>query len=179
MRSRHDGHQLVPEQGLQGQVLAIRRVVDERKVERAVEERLDGVACRLREDLDFDAGERGFEALERRGEPVVAGVALRRDAQHALITRAELAEIVLQPRQLLDDCPSRPSHALPLARHGHARAVAAKQLHVQLRLQLAKAVAQRGLRDGQPARGGRHRAFLADRVDHDELRDRHMHMSIA
>ena len=126
-----------------------------REIDLARQQHLDRRARRLDVDPHFDARKLAAVAHQQRRQPVIAGVALGGDAQHAGVLLPHPADVLLGLRQPLEDVLR--GHQQPLAggREHEPLADAQEERGAQPRFDAAQLVAERGLRQVQPVAGAR------------------------
>ena len=168
---RDDGHQLVVEQTLADDLRAGRHLGGDGEIERFLDERLDRTARGLGHDLQLDLREVACHRREHARQPVVAGIALRRDAQDALLPVPDRRDVVLGAAQLVEHDAGGAKQPLALGGGLHAARAALEQLHPKTVLEIPQRVAHRRLREVKALGGAAHAAFPHDGVDHAKMTD--------
>src|SRR6266436_5640367 len=100
MTGAHDRDQLVFEEWLEAQLLIASDRAGDRKIESAVQQRLDWPAGRFGDDAHFYAREFAIERFEYRRQPVIARVAFGADSQDAVAVQRNLANVFFSALQL-------------------------------------------------------------------------------
>ena len=111
------------------------------------------IGARVAVDVDphFDARELAAVAHQQRRQPVVAGVALGGDPQHAGVLLAHPADVLFGLRQTLEDVFRRRQQPLARRRQHQPLADAEEQRRAEARFDVAQLVAERRLRQVQPS----------------------------
>ena len=130
---------------------------------------------RLDVDPDLDARKRAAESHQQRRQPVIAGVALGGEPQHAGVLLPHPPDVVLGLRQALEDVLRGRQQPLAGRRQHEALADPQEQRRAEARLDAAQLMAERGLRQVQPVAGAREAPGLGDRGHQLQMADFEIH----
>ena len=119
-----------------------------------------------------------LEARQHRAEPVVAGVALRADADDAAAIAGEPPDVVFGALDLAEHAPRRLEHATAGGGEHHPAPEPHEQRRAQPRLNVAQLMAQRRLRQVQPRRRRGHAAGIGDPGDEPQVANLQIHRRI-
>jgi hypothetical protein len=178
MAGRDDRDLLVAEQGDDVEAVAGRQRMGDRQVELAATQGASGVVGGLGDDPHLDAGPADAEALEDRRQPVVAGVALGGDPQHAAAAGAEPLEVVRRLVEDGEDAIRRGEEPPARLRRRRTTAAALEEPGAEAVLELAQALAHRRLAEPQTPGGAADAAALGDGADQAQMADLDLHVDL-
>ena len=173
--TRGDEHDLVLEHLPRDQAPVGHRRADDGEIDLAGQEHRDRRARRLDVDPHLDARKLAAVSHQQRRQPVIAGVALGGDPQHAGVLLPHPADVLLGLRQALEDVLR--GHQQPLAggREHQTLADAQEERRAQPRFDAAELVAERRLGQVQPVAGARQAAHVRDGGDQLQMPDFEIH----
>lgn len=162
MRRWQQRHQLIFEERAIHQPLVRRARRDDRQIELAIKQRLQGVVCRFEHDLHVDAGMALVEGLQPRRQPVITGVTLSAQTQRAALVGGHFQHIVLGALEFIEHRARRGQQAFARLGRQHAFVQAQKQRRAQARFEVEQLVTERRLREVQARAGAGDACLFAD-----------------
>ena len=175
MVGRDDRGMLVLEQRPCPDVAAADRVGDDGDVEQAFEQRLERPHRALDRDRHVNRRMLPAEGVDERRQPVIPGIALGADTDHAGLTGAVPPHVFLGRLDVVKDAPGGLEDAAAGGGHHHALADAEEQGRSQPSLDGAQLMTDRGLRQVQVSGRLRHASGRGHRRHHLEMPDFDIH----
>ena len=112
-----------------------------------------------------------MEFVQQRRQPVIAGVALGAEPQHALHARRHPAQVVFGAAEIVEHPPRGGQHPFTRGRRQHAPAQTHEELQPGTRFEIEQLVTESRLRQVEPLGGTRDGTGLGDRVDQRQVFD--------
>ena len=172
---RHHHEELVTEERCCGKAAVADGRQHQGEVELPCEQDRERPAGGVDVDAHIHAGASRRELVQNGRQPVIARVALGRDAQQTLLAAAQVTHCRLGALELSEHRQPGVEQVLPRRRRDHASVPPQEQWGLQPILDVLQLVTEGGLREVQPLRRGGEGAVLGDGNDQAQVTNFQIH----